>query len=109
MSSKENMSGRKFGSTNQAKNSHAISGAPLNVSMKIIEEYLITGNELALPIARIIPKGNPASIAITAKIKFTKKPPHKVTFGPPNKVNINNIEGKNIAHEIHKISLICFA
>jgi len=76
MSSKENMSGRKFGSTNQAKNSHAISGAPLNVSMKIIEEYLITGNELALPIARIIPKGNPASIAITAKIKFTKKPPH---------------------------------
>ena len=108
MSSKEKMSGRKFGSTNQAKNSQAISGDPLNVSMKIMEEYLTTGNELALPIARIMPKGNPANIAITAKIIFTKKPPHKVTFGPPNKVNINNIEGKNIPHEIHKIILIYF-
>jgi hypothetical protein len=50
-----------------------------------MDTSLITLYELALPKAKKTPKGNPAIIAITARIKLTKKPPHKVTLGPPNR------------------------
>ena len=56
--------GKKFGKTNQAKNNHAISGAPLKVSIKITDTNFIVLYELARPRAKITPNGKPANIAI---------------------------------------------
>ena len=85
---------RSLVKTNQAKNNHAISGAPLKVSIKITDTNFIVLYELARPRAKITPNGKPANIAIIANIRFTKNPPHKVTLGPsyPN-TNIKNING----------------
>ena len=96
----ENTLGKKSGKTNHAKNNQAINGAPLKVSMKTTETSFIVWKELALPKANKTPRGNPAKIAMTAKTRLTKNPPHNVTLGPPPTNNIKNILGIKSIHPI---------
>ena len=64
---------------------------------------LITGSELALPKANIIPIGNPKPIAMKAKIIFNRNPPHKFGLGPSPISNSVNIIGRSKNHKVFRL------
>ena len=64
---------------------------------------LLSGSELALPRANIIPTGNPKLIAMEAKIIFNRNPPHKLGLGPSPISNSVNIIGRSKIHKVFRL------
>jgi len=69
-------SGKNIGNITADINKTVIRGTPLHNSMKLIEEYLITGKSDLLPSARKTPIGKQKIRAKAETIKVRDRPPH---------------------------------
>tara|TARA_B100001094_G_scaffold160274_1_gene154997 strand:- start:11 stop:298 length:288 start_codon:yes stop_codon:yes gene_type:complete len=87
-------SGKNIGNITADINKTVISGTPLHISMKPMDEYFITGSSDLLPRAKNIPIGKHRINAKAETIKVSERPPQapvSIHFNPKTPPEINLI------------------